>query len=221
MIRRLRTEGNRKRMGRLAALTAAATIATNALAAVPASADDPVEFPVSFSVSGSTVVKKTGSAMKLGPGKLDGALIVTETSLGIRGDLSLPTSKADISLVSGLFRIKATVKVVPVGQVTGTLKDGDLNTHTQANMEISDIWAGPIVPIFPLPTVPNSCKTVSPINLDLSAKNVDVFTDPKITVTGSYTIPSFKDCFIADIALGALVSGPGNTISLDLVSNQN
>lgn len=221
MIRRLRTAGNRKRMGRLAALTAAATIATTMLTAVPASADDPVEFPVSFAVTGSTVVKKTGSAMKLGPGKLDGALVVSDTGVGIKGDLSLPPSQANISLVSGLFRIKATVKVVPVGQVTGTIANGDLTTHAQANMEISNIWAGPIIPVFPLPTVPSSCKTVSPINLDLIAKDVDIFTSPKITVNGSYTIPSFKDCFIADIALGALVSGPGNTISLDLVSNQN
>jgi hypothetical protein len=38
-------------------------------------------------------------------------------------------------------------------------------------------------------------------------------------VTGTYTIPEFTNCFIADIALGALISGPGNTISLDLAND--
>jgi hypothetical protein len=106
---------------------------------------------------------------------------------------------------------------VPAGPISGVIANGDLVTHASVNMEISDIRVGLIVPIIPLPTVPNSCKTVSPISMDLITKNVDLFA-PTITQTGTYTIPSFKDCFIADLALGAMVSGPGNTISLNLTS---
>jgi hypothetical protein len=195
-----------------------AGVALSLVTAVPASADV-VEIPVGYTVTGSTVIKKTGSAMALGPGNLDGALVIDDQtgSVGLRADLTLPPSQANISLVSGLFRIKAKVKITPTGPATGTIADGTLTTHAQANMEIYDIWAGLIVPVIPLPTVPGSCKASKPLDLDLVAKDVDIF-GPKITVTGTYTIPDFKNCFIADLALGALVSGPGNTISLDLAS---
>jgi hypothetical protein len=202
----------------IAALTMAATIVAGSVAATPALADDPVEFPVSFAVTGSTVVKKTDSTINLGPGQLTGAIVVNGDDVGIRGDLSLPPSTANISLASGIFRIRATVKVTPVAPVSGVLKDGDLLTHAQVNMEINNIVVGVIVPVIPLPTVPSSCKTVSPIDMNLITKDVDLFA-PTITQTGTYTIPAFKNCFIADLALGSLVSGPDNTISLTLTSN--
>jgi hypothetical protein len=213
----LRTRKNGRKWARAAAVTAAAGIALSVVA-VPASADV-VEIPVGYAVTGTTVVKKTGSAMKLGPGNLDGALIIDDVtgSVGLRANLTLPPSQANISLVSGLFKIKAKVKITPTGPATGTLADGTLTTHAQANMEIYDIWAGLLVPVIPLPTVPGSCKASKPLELDLSAKDVDIFA-PKFTVSGTYTIPDFKNCFIADLALGALVSGPGNTISLDLAT---
>jgi hypothetical protein len=210
-----------RRFIRAAAVTAAAGIALSLVTAVPASADV-VEIPVGYTVSGSTVVKKTGSTMKLGPGNLDGALIIDDQtgSVGLRANLSLPAAQADISLLSGIFKIKAKVKIIPTAPATGTIAGGELTTHATANMEISDILVGVLVPVIPLPTIPGSCKTVKPLDLTLSAKDVDIF-GPKITVTGSYTIPEFSNCFIADLALGALVSGPGNTISLDLASKNN
>jgi len=214
MFSSVRPKNNRK-LAKLAAVTAATTLALGTLTAAPASAAE--EFPVTYAVAGSTVVQKTGSTLNLGPGQLNGALVIDGDNVGIRGDLSLPPAEADISLASGLFRIKATVKVVPAGPISGVIANGDLVTHANVNMEISDIKVGLIVPVIPLPTVPNSCKTVSPISMDLITKNVDLFA-PTITQTGTYTIPAFKDCFIADLALGALVSGPGNTISLNLTS---
>ncbi|MEC3973727.1 hypothetical protein [Amycolatopsis sp. H20-H5] len=216
MLSSLRSKKTGGRLARLTALTAAATVALGLVTAVPASADV-LEIPVAYGVSGSTVVKKTGSTLKLGPGALAGSLLIDDQtgSVGLRADLTLPTAQANISLVSGLFRIKARVKIIPTAPVTGTIANGDLNTHATANMEISDIWAGPIVPVIPLPTIPGSCRTVRPIDLNLIAKDVDIF-GPSITVKGSFTIPEFGNCFIADIALGALISGPDNTISLDL-----
>ncbi|MFE0025695.1 hypothetical protein [Amycolatopsis sp. NPDC059021] len=201
---------------RLAVLTAATALGLSTIAVAPASADE-VEFPVSYQVSGSTTVKKTGSTMRLGPGSLDGALIVnTDTNaVSLKANLKLPDAQADISLLAGLFRVKAKVRITPTGPVTGTLADGTLTTHATANMEISNIWAGPIVPIFPLPTVPGSCKTVKPIEMNLTAKNVDIF-NPPIKVSGSYTIPEFTNCFIADVALGAMVSGPDNALTLEM-----
>jgi hypothetical protein len=218
MLGQVRSHVIRKRAGMIAALTMAATIVAGSVAATPALADDPVEFPVSFAVTGSTVVKKTDSTINLGPGQLTGAIVVNGDDVGIRGDLSLPPSTANISLASGIFRIRATVKVTPVAPVSGVLKDGDLLTHAQVNMEINNIVVGVIVPVIPLPTVPSSCKTVSPIDMNLITKDVDLFA-PTITQTGTYTIPAFKNCFIADLALGSLVSGPDNTISLTLTSN--
>jgi hypothetical protein len=223
MFGRVRSGNARRRIGKragvIAALTMATTIAAGSLTVVPAIADDPVQFPVSFTVTGSSVVKKTNSTVQLGPGNLDGNIIVNGDSIGIAGDLSLPPSEADISLVSGIFKIKATLQVVPIGQVAGTISNGDLITHAKVDMVISDISVGLLVPIIPLPTIPASCKTVTPVDLTLVTKDVDLFA-PTITSTGTYTIPAFGGCLIANLALGALVSGPDNTISMTLTSNQ-
>lgn len=200
---------------RTGALAAVAAVGLSLAAAVPASAGV-VEIPVAYDVAGSTTVQKTGSAMKLGPGTLDGALLIDDQtgSVGLRADLSLPPAQADISLASGIIRIKAKVTVTPTAPATGTIANGTLTTHATANMEISDIWAGFVVPVIPVPTVPGSCKTSKPLDLTLTAENVDI-TQP-ITVKGTYTIPDFTNCFVADLALGALVSGPNNTISLTM-----
>jgi hypothetical protein len=206
---------------RLAVLTSAAAVVLGGVAVTPASADV-IEIPVSYSVAGTTTVKKTGSTMKLGPGTLKGNLIIDDQtgSVGLSADLSLPPSQADISLVSGLFRVKATVKVIPLGPATGTIADGTLTTHAKANMEISNIWVGLLAPVIPLPTVPGACRTKTPVDLNLVAPNIDI-TSPTISISATYTIPEFNNCFIADLALGALVSGPGNTISLDLTAPQS
>jgi hypothetical protein len=206
------------KLKRLAVLTSAATVAMTVVTATPASAEV-IPFPVSFAVTGNTVVKKTGSAMNLGPGTLAGNLLVNDETgeVGLSADLSLPPSQANISLVSGLFKIKATVKVIPLGPATGTLADSTLTTHAKANMEISNIWVGLLSPVIPLPTVPGACKTKTPIELNLVAKDIDIFSP--ITVSADYTIPEFTNCWVADLALGALVSGPGNTINLTLTPN--
>ncbi|UKD54945.1 hypothetical protein L3Q65_45035 [Amycolatopsis sp. FU40] len=205
------------RLARIGVLAAAVATAVSLASAVPASATE-IPIPISYSVTGSTVVKKTGSTLDLGPGSLAGNLLVDDQTgaVGLNANLQLPPATANISLLAGGFRIKAKVTVTPTAPATGTLANGTLTTHETANMEISDIWAGPIVPVFPVPTVPGSCTTVKPIDLTLAAANVDI-TKP-ITLTGNYTIPDFKNCFIADLALGALVSGPDNTISLTLTS---
>lgn len=205
------------RIARIGVLAAAAASAVSLASAVPASATE-IPIPISYSVTGSTVVKKTSSTLDLGPGTLAGNLLVDDQTgaVGLNANLQLPPATAHISLLAGGFKIKAKVTVTPTAPATGTLANGTLTTHETANMEISDIWAGPIVPIFPVPTVPGSCTTVKPIDLTLAAANVDI-TKP-ITLTGNYTIPDFKNCFIADLALGALVSGPDNTISLTLTS---
>jgi len=206
------------RIKRLAVLGSTAAVAATLVTAVPASAEI-IPFPVSFAVTGNTVVKKTGSTMNLGPGTLAGNLLVNDETgeVGLSADLSLPPSQANISLVSGLFKIKATVKVVPLGPATGTLADATLTTHAKANMEISNIWVGLLAPVIPLPTIPGSCKTKTPIELNLVAKDIDIFSP--ITVSADYTIPEFTNCWIADIALGAMVSGPGNKINLTLTPN--
>ncbi|EMD25481.1 hypothetical protein [Amycolatopsis azurea] len=217
MFGRTRPKTARRRLGTVVALTSAIAVA-GSLTASPALADDPVEIPVSYTVTGKTTVKKTGGTLDLGPGQLNGALVIDGDNVGIRGDLSLPPATANISLVSGVFKIKARVRIQPTGPVTGTLANGDLTTHSQANMLIDNIVVGLFYPVIPLPTVPNACKTVKPLDLTLVSKNVDLFAEV-IPSSGVFTIPEFKDCFINDLALGALISGPGNTINLNLKSN--
>lgn len=217
MFGRTRPKTALRRLSTVAALTTAAALA-GSLAATPALADDPVEIPVSYTVTGQTTVKKTGGTLDLGPGQLDGALVIDGDNVGIRGNLSLPPATANISLASGVFKIKARVRIEPTGPVTGTLANGDLTTRSQANMLIDNIVVGLFWPVIPLPTAPKACKTVTPLDLTLVSKNVDLFA-PTIPSSGTFTIPAFKDCFINDLALGSLISGPDNTINLSLKSN--
>ena len=99
------------RIARTCVLAAAAATAVSLASADPASATE-IPIPISYSVTGSTVVKKTGSTLDLGPGSLAGNLLVDDQTgaVGLNANLQLPPATAHISLLAGGFKIKAKVK---------------------------------------------------------------------------------------------------------------
>ncbi|WP_246258028.1 hypothetical protein [Amycolatopsis anabasis] len=204
MKRRFRTFGRRSA---LASVTAAVAVTASLLTAAPASA---ATIKVTYPVSGTTTVKKTGSSLELGPGTL-AATVTTKTGGGdVVGTLNLPPAHAEFT-VAGLIPVKAKVTVIPTGPATGEIKQGVLTSHAEAYMQLSDIWVGGI---FPIP-VGDECRTEQPIALDLKSEgSFTVFAGG--TVAGTFTIPDFKNCTIFAPILNPLISGPDNTIKLTL-----
>ncbi|QFU87397.1 hypothetical protein [Amycolatopsis sp. YIM 10] len=184
---------------------AAAVFSAGVLAAAPASA---ATLKVRYPVTGESVVKKTGSPLALGPGTLDTTVTTKPGGGDISGVLSIPPAKASFQ-VFGFIPVKATVTVIPTGPVTGEIKQGVITTHADAYIQLSDIW---VAGIFYTP-VGNECKTQNPVGMDLKSEgDFTIFNGG--TVSGSYTIPEFKNCTIFAPLLSSLVSGPDNTIKL-------
>ncbi|WP_040405994.1 hypothetical protein [Amycolatopsis nigrescens] len=194
--------------GRRAALGfAGAAVLLAGLPAAPASA---AEIKVSYPVSGTSMVKKTGSALELGPGTL-AATVTTKPGGGdVKGVLNLPPAHASFA-VAGLIPVQATVTVLPTGPATGEIKQGVLTSRAEFDLKLSDIWVGGI---FPIP-VGGECKTEQPVSVDLKSEGAfTVFGGG--AVAGSYTIPDFENCTIFAPILSPLISGPDNTIKLTL-----
>lgn len=184
---------------------AAAVFSAGVLAAGPASA---ATLKVRYPVTGESVVKKTGSPLPLGPGTLDTTVTTKPGGGDISGVLSIPPAKASFQ-VFGFIPVKATVTVIPTGPVTGEIKQGVITTHTDAYIQLSDIW---VAGVFYTP-VGNECKTQTPVGMDLKSEgDFTIFNGG--TVSGTYTIPEFKNCTIFAPLLSSLVSGPDNTIKL-------
>ncbi|PXY24200.1 hypothetical protein [Prauserella flavalba] len=182
-------------------------LAATVLGATPASA---ATFNVNYPVTGESVVAKTGSTLELGPGTLSTTVTTRTGGADLTGTLQLPPSQASFS-VAGFIPVRATVTIIPTGPVTGTLVQGVVNAHAEAYIQLSNIW---VAGVFYTP-VGKECRTEQPVSIDMvSESNFTVFNGG--TVSGTYTIPDFDNCTIFSWLLSSLVSGPDNTISLDL-----
>jgi hypothetical protein len=177
------------------------------LGALPASA---ATISVTYPVTGSTAIKKNGSTLPLGPGTLKSTIVTNATGADLTGTLDLPPSKSSFT-VAGFIPVQATVTVIPAGPVSGTLSQGVVTAHSDVYIQLSDIW---LAGIFYTP-VGDECRTKTPVSMDLRSEGgFTVFNGG--TVAGTYTIPDFANCTIFGPLLSSQVSGPDNTISLQL-----
>lgn len=199
----MRTSATRVLLG----LGTVGTLAATTFATSAAQAD--TVWNLGYDTQASTTIKAmnqtttttgfTFSSLHLESGELDSTVTL--------GDFKAPVKVLGIQV--GI----ATIAQEPVGHATGKV---DFNTHTitetqQVNLHIKDIsltghglinWVG------------NSCKTSSPVTMNLSGKMGGLF-DP-IILSGTYTIPNFANCGLLTDTINKQVSGSGNTISLTL-----
>ena len=106
------------------------------------------------------------------------------------------------------------MKIVPVGGLTGTvdLTASKLTTTTRFTLQVVDVHQDQLPKIN---LVKPTCRTSAPSTLTLTNTTpVDLFQP--ITMVGTYTIPSFTGCGVLTPLLSLLLSGPGNTMTLDL-----
>ena len=162
---------------------------------------------VDYQVDGVTRIHKLQSDLVIGPGTLKAEIDIVNGT--ITGELWLPPSLGYF-VVFGFVPTTARTDLVPVAEVTGTIKDG----HVKASARL-DIGLGEVaVDSQPLDVGP-ACRTVEPASIDLEGP----FELAKMKMKGVYAIPPFAGCQgreRLDPLLTGLISGPGNTIELTL-----
>jgi hypothetical protein len=131
----------------------------------------------------------------------------------VTGTANLADLTAKLNLAN-LIGVTSTVKIVPVGGLTGTIDLGasKLSTTTRFTLQVIDVHLD-VAPRINL--VKSSCRTVRASTLTLNNTTpVDLFQP--ITMVGTYTIPPFTGCGILTPLLSLLLSGPNNTMTLTL-----
>jgi len=200
--------GHLRRTFMLAATTLVAATTAVAVAA-PAQA---APIPITFSnVTGTTHLAKPNVDVAV-PKSTVQTEVVLETNT-VTGSANLANLTAKLNLAN-LIGVTSTVKIVPVGGLTGTIDLGasKLSTTTKFTLELVNVHldAAPQINL-----VRSGCRTVRATSLTLTNTTpVDLFKP--ITMVGTYTIPPFTRCGILTPLLSLILSGPNNTMTLTL-----
>ncbi len=162
---------------------------------------------VVYQVDGVSRIHKLQSDLAIGPGTLEAEIDLANGT--ITGDLSLPPSHGYF-VVFGFVPTTARTDLIPVAEVTGTIKDGYVRANATLDVELGEV----AVNEQPL-DVGQACRTAEPASIDLEGP----FELAKMRMRGVYAIPPFGGCQgreRLDPLLTGLISGPGNTIDLTL-----
>jgi hypothetical protein len=188
-----------------ALLGAAAAVAV----AAPAQA---APIPINFNnVTGTTHLAKPNVDVDVPTSSVQ-TQVDLETNT-VTGTANLANLTAKLNLAN-LIGVTSTVKIVPVGGLTGTIDLGasKLSTTTRFTLQVVDVHLD-VAPRINL--VKSNCRTVRASTLTLNNTTpVDLFQP--ITMVGTYTIPPFTGCGILTPLLSLLLSGPNNTMTLNL-----
>jgi hypothetical protein len=206
-----RTASRRKWFG-LTATALVTALAATALGATPASAA-----PVTFSydiTGGSAYVKKVDAAIELGTGTLTADIDLATGNFSALMDLE--TAHGQFSVFG--IRVTADVNMVQTKPATGTILRGQLTGTAEVIMKMSNVRVFD-VPVF----VGDDCQTL-PVTVPLaSTEGFNPLVGGEIASDPDFTIPHFQGCrlitvlpWVVDLALDAFVSGPGNTMAINV-----
>ncbi|QKW10515.1 hypothetical protein HUT18_32945 [Streptomyces sp. NA04227] len=186
------------------AVSAAAALVTATTGAAHAA---PVR--LNYPLTGSTVLKGTGSTVNLGPGTLEASADLFAGTL--TANTKLPPAKVSFNML-GVIPVSATTEFIETEPTTGTLdlKTGETKTTTKLTLRLKDMKVAGI----PTP-VGDHCETRTPAVLNLSS---EAGFNPLRggNLSGTYTIPAFEHCLLSTPLINLIVPGDGNTIKLTL-----
>jgi len=166
-------------------------------------------------LNGSTLIAGTGGTLPL------------TGSIATLLDLATGTFEADTQVLptSGNFSIKilfskinasANVEFEQAGITTGSLIDGKLTANSPLYVKVPKVAIK--IGFLPLRIGGGDrCRTSEPVNIQL--KSVDGANFSPATggaVSGVYDLPALENCGLLTSLLNQFMSGPGNTINLDL-----
>ncbi|OLR93243.1 hypothetical protein [Actinokineospora bangkokensis] len=195
----------RARNKRAAVVAVAGAAAVGALFAT-AAPSTAATVRLSYAATGSTALTGLGATLPLGPGT---ATVEGDLQQGaITGSVDLPESRTKF-LLGGFLDTHAKVKVTPTTPLTGTIKAGVVDVSGQFQVQITEVGHFDIgIPL-------QNCKTTEPVTIALkSGAGFNPSTGG--TLTGTYKLPRFADCFVDTEIINLLVVGKDNTISIDL-----
>jgi hypothetical protein len=190
-------------------LTAAFAVSGTVAGLAQPAAADPIwqlHYP---NVTGSTHLAKPNVTAAIPRSTIDAQFDFATGKLV--GQAQVPDFPVTIKLLN-LVPVTAVTRMVPVGNLTGSLGD-TLTTTTTFTLRLVRVYQ-PSLPRVNL--VPSTCRTRTPTTATLhNTTPVNLFDT---TVAGTYTIPRFTGCGLLTPLLDLLLSGPGNGLTLRLLA---
>jgi hypothetical protein len=190
--------------------TAALIGATAAVTAVTPAQAAPI--PLSFTnVTGTVHLAKPDVDVPVPTSVVQTQIDLDTNTVTGSADLADLTAKLKLA---GLIGVTSTVRIVPVGGLTGTIDLGasKLSTTTTFTLQVVDVHQDHLPRVN---LVKPGCRTAEPTTLTLNNTTPVELFQP-ITMVGAYSIPRFTGCGPLTPVLSLLLSGPGNTMTLTL-----
>lgn len=161
-----------------------------------------------YAVTGSAHFGAAGAEARLGPGTLTGSF--DGAVAGYSGDLELPPVDVSYTLL-GFLPGTATFRFSASGKTTGAVTNGVLALDSPVVVGITD------AALLGLPLVQSSssCQTTTPVDLSLSSGTGFRPAAP-VALTGTFSLPAFGGCGMADGLLASWFSGGVDTVSEEL-----
>ncbi|WP_372966482.1 choice-of-anchor D domain-containing protein [Marinobacter sp.] len=204
-----------------AALVVRSSDTENAEVTIPVTAEafeEPTggaELELLLGLEGSTLIAGTGGTLPL------------TGSIATMLDLASGTFEADTQVLptSGNFSIKvlwskinaaANVEFEQAGLTTGALVNGKLTANSPLYVKVPKV----AIKVFGLPVRVgggHECRTSEPVNIQLTTPEGSNFSPATGgDVAGVYDLPPLQNCGLLTGLLNKFMSGPGNTINLNL-----
>lgn len=161
-----------------------------------------------YAVGGEAHFGAANADAKLGPGTLTGSFDGTGGSYS--ADLSLPPTDVSYTLL-GFLPGTATFRWTEAGKTTGKVSGGVLALDSPVTVGITD------AALLGLPLVQSSssCQSTSPADRALTS-GVGFQPASPTAMTGTFSLPAFSGCGMADGLLASWFSGGVDTISEEL-----
>ncbi|MCK0105963.1 choice-of-anchor D domain-containing protein [Marinobacter sp. S0848L] len=173
------------------------------------------ELELLLGLEGSTLIAANGGSLPL------------NGTIATLLDLASGTFEADtqVNPTSGNFTIKvlwskmhaaANVEFEQAGLTTGSLVDGKLTANSPLYVKVPKV----AIKLFGLPVRiggGDQCRTSTPVDIQLTSPEGSNFSPATGgNVTGVYDLPPLENCGLLTSVLNKFMSGPGNTINLNL-----
>lgn len=195
------------RIRRLSAAVLFTTVAAVAGGSAPVAADPDIPFEANGS---ATIHLATLNQEFTGGGKFSGTVDLATGE--VIGQAELGTTETDL-VVGGLNLGTAAVAIQPTQPFSGRLDFATLRITASMSFNIKVLYVRPLG-ITWLNLVGNRCTTREPLTVNIDG-TVDLATFSLTSGPVEFTIPKFKDCKLTTPLLNLLISGPGNTITLN------
>jgi hypothetical protein len=178
----------------------------------PAQADP--KFPLFWgNVTGETVLAKPGVTMAIPKSSFTATIDLADGA--IAGDMKVPDLTMKMKLF-GILPVTSIVRLVPVGQTVGKadLAAGKIQATTTFTIEVIRT-SSDLTPKINL--TPAGCTTSAPSAAPLYNTG-PINLGGTTPLAGTFLVPRFKNCGLLTLLLTHLISGPGNTLKVNLAN---